>query len=107
MTFELMSEGGFSEDWVSALSPSQLRSYYADLVRQRASRQREQLHIQVSAAAVVADGGKMAKAQDSALSDAAGHRTVRGEPAAPEKPKTLDEAAAIQRSFDETAHLWK
>lgn len=109
MAFELQAEGGFSPDFLEALSPSQLKSYYRDLIRHRATRQREQLHIQVSAAAVVADGGKLAKAQDSALSDAAGHTTVRGQPAASQgdRKPTLDEAAQVQRSIDETAHLWK
>lgn len=107
MAFELMTEGGLAPDWVANLSPGELRANYNELVRQRAARQKEQLHIQVSAAAVVADGGKMAKAQESALSDAATRTTVRSEPAGSEKPKTLDEAARVQRDFDETAHLWK
>lgn len=100
---------GFTEEWVAELSPARLKHYYRELIQNRASRQREDLNIQVSAAAVIADGGKMAKNMDSALSDAAGHSTVRGTPGSDEgeRKKSKAEASEVQRSFDETAHLWK
>ena len=110
MAHELMVDGRFDEAWVDNLAPVQLRHHYAELIRNRASRQREQLHIQVSAAAVMADGGKMAKSQDealSALSDANPRRTIGSDPTEPSAARTLDEAAKVQRSFDETAHLRK
>ncbi len=106
MAFELLAEG-FADDWVDGLAPVELRHYYDELIRNRAARQREQLHIQVSAAAVIADGGKLAKMQDSALSDAAGRPSLRDEPPAGSEKKTLDDEAKVRRSFEETADLWK
>jgi len=106
MAAELVLGERLDPEWVDGLAPVELRHYYDELIRNRAARQREQLHIQVSAAAVIADGGKLAQKQDSALSDAAGRPSLRDEPAGSEK-KTLDDEAQVRRSFEETADLWK
>lgn len=110
MAYELMADGGFDEAWVDNLAPVQLRHHYAELIRNRAARQREQLHIQVSAAAVMADGGKLAKSQDealSALSDARTGRTIHEKETSDPRARTLDEAAQVRRAYDEVAHLLK
>lgn len=108
MNFALRVEGGLSSEYVADLSPAQLRSEYRQLIRYRAARQREELHIQVSAAAATADGGKMAKSMDSALSDAAGQPTVRSQSAVKRSERqAAQEEAAVTASFDETAHLWR
>lgn len=103
MASELV-HSGLNEAWVDGLSPALLRHHYESFISDRSTRLREQLHIQVAAAAVTADGGKMAKAQDASLLDASSRRTVGDTPVSAGGQDV--DGDAIVRSNDETAHLW-
>jgi hypothetical protein len=96
MAFELMTEGQLQPQYVDDLCPADLQYRYGQLVRQRQGRQREQLHIQVAAAAVIADGGKSAKEMDAALSVATTQSTISPNDA-PQRRMTLDQLAEVQR----------
>lgn len=67
-------------EWVDSLCPKDLFHYFGLLHRIRTEHLRELLHVQVSAAAVVADGGKAFKELDASLGEA-------GKPPKPQKPK--------------------
>lgn len=104
-----MAEGGLSPEYVESLSPISLRQHYGEMIRMRASRRREELHVQVAAAVATSDQGKAAKDMDSALSVVSHPTTVRGNTPAsdPSANKSLDDLAGIQRRNAETAHLWR
>ena len=96
--------------WVDDLSPAQLYHYADLLARVRAEHLREALNVQVSAAAVIADGGDAAKKIDAALAAASGagiqkaRRRDMGEDDVPiaefaKRSITADEAARTAKAF--------
>lgn len=103
MATELLTE--FDEAWIDGLAPVQLVYHHEELIRRRSARQRETLHIQVAAAAVIADGGKAAKQMDSALGVASARPTIGPSSPVSDEPAAPAVQAHVAQVNAETAHL--
>jgi hypothetical protein len=92
-------------NWVRSLCLKDLFHYAAKENEIRVQELRELLHLQVSAAAVVVDGGERAQNTDKRLAGTAG-KSAPVEPPAPGKTLSPAEKAAIDRARAETEDLW-